>query len=1061
MNWEELDQEVRSRLQKVKKSSDLEQAPVVLNKSEYDSIFWQLFSIQRNSRFKVAQINLVEQLNNYIAANRTLYPPTFSIVNPVKLERPSPPARQGSLDSIKFIDNLDKLFLASLSVGKKQEQFYLGRLVYCAMRYGGLLRKDYLEEFIKQLINGNPFSYKTMLWFELTGFAGETFIWQPDRLTIQLIHHWYSQQKELPTTEKIVSLLGAFVKELDSTTSGRVKLAFIINAIGARLSLEITPFTLPILSGKQPNLTLKPKVFYRLISQKSSPMPLVTTTYNRAGSRSSFSSASPYDHQFDYQKTMDCLKDVKDLLYIAKKEAKLKSSTRQKTNSDIAKLISTRVNRADYLPPVFYYLLNWVSVRLTSQSRWSGKLATSTLLSYLSTIAIPLLDSFADQNMLKMNSDELAEIYTLLIDEGKSLASQTRRARILRDFHIYLEEHHQASPCHLFQQYIAKSQRLEALTVDANILMPWEYSKACNFLINYTEQQSGLTKHQALALMVLLTLGFRCGLRRREAQFLRLQDIEILKNGDNKLSVNSTVFITPHGQRTLKTTSAERRIPLGLLLNDSEKDIFLQYWQIRLQIGTEHSPYLFYFGSTPPLGAEGRPVSGEDQLFDPLTMLLQRITGDETFRFHHLRHSFATWMLWSWTDSDHRKFQPIEALADIPEFSHLKDAKLSLLHLNKGQPTRKTLHAISAIIGHAGPSMALFHYIHSASWVIWKELNSCLPIISRESEAFLAGVDVRTATRARIGNQSDTATYTGMAAYAAQKLLAYCSLLKLENWTDVASFIPGALNSSVSQRSLPLDIYEALLRHLKFGIPIEECAEQTNIELSRLQQACENAQFFFSQQFNFASKYEEKKRPRNHKRFIYTENKRIEISPIAHLPNFPADRKSQNIALKMVKEFNMLPESKQSEILWAANYAITHCSVIWPHFRFYNIEPLHRFIKAMHCFGKAFAVSKRMRFTLISRASIRTEKRELQWQRWKLESWPTQPRDNRVDKEYAPEGYLAIDFMASRGSDISRERKRAARGKTQVQHRRRPSEYGIRFGLYLIFMVFNITGTLS
>ncbi|MEH8018950.1 hypothetical protein MN202_17035 [Rheinheimera muenzenbergensis] len=1058
MSWNDLHEEVRSRLQMVRKQSDLDSAPVILTKAEYGSIFWQLFSTQRSERFKAASINLVEQLNNYIAANRASYPPTFSIMNPLKLERPSPPARQDSIGSIQFIDRLDKLFLNNLSVKGKSEDltdFYLGRLLYSAMRYGGLLRSDYLATFAAQLLNGKPCCYETKLWFELSGFAGETYIWQPDSLTIQLIHHWYSQQRDLPATDKLINLLRAFIQGLNLKTAGRLKLTYIINAIRARLSLEITPFALPILSGKQPNLTLKPTVFYRLISQKSPPLPLVTKNVSPPSTLPLSSGGLKYNHHFDFQRTMDCYEQIKDLLKEAKSIDKLKNSTRQQTNSAIAKQIGAKVQQADYLPPVFFYLLNWVSVRLTSQSRWSGKLAASTLISYLDTIAKPMLRSFANQHLLKMNADELAETYTLLIDEGKSLASQTKRARILRDFHIYLEEHHQATPCHLFQQYIAQSQRLEALTVDANILMPWEYSKAKSFLTDYTEQQSGLTHQQALALRVLLMLGFRCGLRRREAHFLRLQDIELLHTRDNTLSASTTIFITPHGQRALKTSSAERRIPLGFLLSDKEKTIFLEYWRARQQIGTEHSPYLFYFGAEPPLGAEGRPVAGEELLFDPLTILLQRITGDETFRFHHLRHSFATWMTWSWTSKYHRQAQPIDSLIDIPELSHLKQAKSALLHLTEGQPTRKVLHAISAIIGHAGPSMTLFYYIHSASWVIWKGLNTCTPNISRETEAVLASVDVRTATRARIGNQSDTATYNGMAAYAAKKLLAYCSPVQLKNWTEVSTFTPGALNSAVTERTLVLDIYLALLRHMNLDVPLEECAEDANIEPGRLQQAYENAQFFFNQQFNIQSDYDEKKRPRNYKRFIYQKNKRIAISPVAHLPNFPANLKSQNIALRMVKAFNLLSEPQQSEVMWAALYAVTHCSVTWPHFRFYDVECLHRFINAMHFFEKAFAVSLRMRFTLVSRAPLSSEQRTMQWQSWQLDSWVSLQRDNRVDKDYAPEGYLAVDFMAAQGSDLSRQRKRVARGKERVQSRRRPSEYGIRFGLYLLFMVVN------
>ncbi len=48
---------------------------------------------------------------------------------------------------------------------------------------------------------------------------------------------------------------------------------------------------------------------------------------------------------------------------------------------------------------------------------------------------------------------------------------------------------------------------------------------------------------------------------------------------------------------------------------------------------------------------------------------------------------------------------------------------------------------------------------------------------------------------------------------------------------------------------------------------------------------------------------------------------------------------------------------------------------------------------------------------------------------------------------------MTVDFMANEGKREYRETKRAVRGKSEVQHRRRLSEYGVRFGLYMLFLV--------
>lgn len=92
-------------------------------------------------------------------------------------------------------------------------------------------------------------------------------------------------------------------------------------------------------------------------------------------------------------------------------------------------------------------------------------------------------------------------------------------------------------------------------------------------------------------------------------------------------------------------------------------------------------------------------------------------------------------------------------------------------------------------------------------------------------------------------------------------------------------------------------------------------------------------------------------------------------------------------------------------------------------------------------------------FTFVSRTTHLSLKRTIQWQTWSLDDWPSAARDNRSGRDNAPNGYMTVDFMANEGKHEYRERKRAVRGKSEVQHRRRLSEYGVRFGLYMLFLV--------
>ncbi len=67
MTFCDLHEEIRLRLQRLRDEATIQQDAVILTKQEYNDLFWQLIHTQQSQRFKNAEINLVEQLNSYIA----------------------------------------------------------------------------------------------------------------------------------------------------------------------------------------------------------------------------------------------------------------------------------------------------------------------------------------------------------------------------------------------------------------------------------------------------------------------------------------------------------------------------------------------------------------------------------------------------------------------------------------------------------------------------------------------------------------------------------------------------------------------------------------------------------------------------------------------------------------------------------------------------------------------------------------------------------------------------------------------------------------------------------
>lgn len=164
--------------------------------------------------------------------------------------------------------------------------------------------------------------------------------------------------------------------------------------------------------------------------------------------------------------------------------------------------------------------------------------------------------------------------------------------------------------------------------VDAAILTQTEFDIAKQQLLlaggDYARMQ-----------LALLILGFRCGLRRSEAWSRRFEDFPGL--GVEGVQ-QPELLVRPTKTVGVKSASAVRRLPLAILLPEEEQRWLAEFIcdrQRRLPTDNRAAPVF------------ADPVSGDFRLTEPLvfsdlTLLLRRVSGEDSFRFHHLRHSFAS-----------------------------------------------------------------------------------------------------------------------------------------------------------------------------------------------------------------------------------------------------------------------------------------------------------------------------------------------------------------------------------------------------------------------------------
>lgn len=205
---------------------------------------------------------------------------------------------------------------------------------------------------------------------------------------------------------------------------------------------------------------------------------------------------------------------------------------------------------------------------------------------------------------------------------------------------------------------------------------------------------------------LLVVLGFRCGLRRMEALHLQLQDVLVKGRGE--------LIVRPTSLRPLKSQSAERRIPIGVFLTESEMNK-LREWKEKRFANPAIGPTDCLFGVTE---SGMNPVS--DKIFNQINALMRSGDGSDTGEehFHELRHGFATWTSLALMLSDLKEVPVL--FPELPEtttwLSKCQELKNALFR--HSHPTRKYAFMLARFLGHASPGTTLENYVHCVDFLL-------------------------------------------------------------------------------------------------------------------------------------------------------------------------------------------------------------------------------------------------------------------------------------------------------------------------------------------------------
>ena len=342
----------------------------------------------------------------------------------------------------------------------------------------------------------------------------------------------------------------------------------------------------------------------------------------------------------------------------------------------------------------------------------------STIYKYVGLVADRLLLRLGDRDPADIETDEWEELVEQILDEdayyhrriysghgNRDSAGYSRSLiKVLRGFATLV--HGGKKGTHPLASFLPKGG---LISVDANFITVDEYREALNWFSDLHADRK--KQYFNAACRAALILGFRLGLRRSEVAFLRVCDFDALLDGEDFRTANLHLHVRPWLMRKLKTSNAERDLPLSPLVPEDELGELLRFVEgVRKVAGDEGR--LFHNRFKPEQGMK----------FDRVADALHGVFNAEeskwpvpTFHFHLLRHSAANlWLL-----KLQEVFRPVArcVFENHPltlEWVEKPGFRADLLGTDERQGS--DLQAIAFLLGHGSSSVSVEHYLHVLEW---------------------------------------------------------------------------------------------------------------------------------------------------------------------------------------------------------------------------------------------------------------------------------------------------------------------------------------------------------
>lgn len=334
--------------------------------------------------------------------------------------------------------------------------------------------------------------------------------------------------------------------------------------------------------------------------------------------------------------------------------------------------------------PWAWLVLSWLYHLLKNGGKHKDTLRLDTIKSYVTYVSEPFIAEFNGCDPSAMNDVDWAEKLNLLVER---IASVNKKAYVVYFAEFLIESGLVPNLC-LSDIDVPAAQH----NVDANVITHSEADRVLDALRNTTHPKAELAK-------LFFLLGFYVGLRRKEIKGLQFKDFHHYRGAFD------TLHVRPNKYRELKSTDSSRNLPLDALVPAQLLEELYQFIDKAKSKHISKSTSTFHYFDGSEL----------NEAFSLLTQVVQGVTGDQTLRFHHCRHSFCNWNLMQFYSP---AFTDAKAYPFLNhEYFNQTRRNLLIKRLGITSFSRKGFWAVGAMLGHSSPATTTSSYFHLADFL--------------------------------------------------------------------------------------------------------------------------------------------------------------------------------------------------------------------------------------------------------------------------------------------------------------------------------------------------------